>query len=147
MNRGFVVRNWQRICVACSSALMLACGAPKEAVPSSQLSVWDAWARAADSGANAAVYFTLGNAGAVADTLKGVASEAAELTPGLGQDVFLFEGKTRSTVIYVSSHGEHAENHRLTGVDVLERGHRLVAHLAEYHALDQPQREIGRAHV
>lgn len=80
MNRGFVVRNWQRICVACSSALVLACGAPKEAVPSSQLSVWDAWARAADSGANAAVYFTLGNAGAVADTLKGVASEAAELT-------------------------------------------------------------------
>ncbi|MBX3174248.1 MAG: copper chaperone PCu(A)C [Gemmatimonadaceae bacterium] len=58
----------------------MACGAERAAVPTSELSVWEAWARAADSGANAAVYFTLGNAGSVADTLKGVASEAAELT-------------------------------------------------------------------
>lgn len=29
--------------------------------------------------------------------------------PGLGRDVFLFEGNTRTTVIYVSATGEHAE--------------------------------------
>ncbi len=74
------MRNWQRICVACSSALALACGAREEpAGPAVQLSVRDAWARPADSGATTAVYFTLGNAGTLSDTLNGVGSADAEL--------------------------------------------------------------------
>jgi copper(I)-binding protein len=65
----------------------LACGATEERpaegaapVPSprAELGVKDAWARAADSGAMTAVYFTLTNAASVADTLAGARSAAAE---------------------------------------------------------------------
>jgi copper(I)-binding protein len=44
------------------------------------LSVRDAWARAADSGAMTAVYFVLANGGATSDTLTGVSSADAEIT-------------------------------------------------------------------
>jgi periplasmic copper chaperone A len=61
--------------------MVAACSAGPDAPPAAQtLSVRDAWARAADSGANTAVYFTLANDGAEADTLKDVASGDAELT-------------------------------------------------------------------
>jgi copper(I)-binding protein len=46
--------------------------------PSSRLSVGEAWARAADSGAMTAVYFTIANSGPVPDTLVAVRSDAAE---------------------------------------------------------------------
>ena len=44
-----------------------------------------------------------------------VADYAEEGTlPGLNEDVFLFEGTTKNTVIYISAHGEHTEQaHRL----------------------------------
>lgn len=79
----------RKTCAACVSAvvLMAACGgtteqetaaaiAPAQAV----LSVDEAWARPADSGATAAVYFTLVNTAPIADTLSGATSEAAEET-------------------------------------------------------------------
>lgn len=73
----------------CALLLVLAgCGArddaPKPdapvlpAPPRAVLTVKDAWARSADSGAMAAVYFTITNTAAVADTLGGVESAAAE---------------------------------------------------------------------
>lgn len=76
----------QRTFVACASALtVLACGAPAEetaepaaAAPRAQLAVKDAWARAADSGATAAVYFTIVNTAGVADTLASARSTVAE---------------------------------------------------------------------
>lgn len=59
----------------------MACGVSAEpAEPASPLSVRDAWARPADSGATSAVYFTLANAGALADTLRGLSSDDAEAT-------------------------------------------------------------------
>ena len=72
---------------ACASALALsACGAASERTPEAshteapraQLAVKDAWARAADSGGTASVYFTIVNTAAVADTLASAKSEAAE---------------------------------------------------------------------
>jgi len=76
------VKNWQLIFASCSSVVILAaCSAGRDAAPTAEaLSVRDAWARAADSGANTAIYFTLANGGTVADTLKDVASGDAELT-------------------------------------------------------------------
>jgi hypothetical protein len=79
------VRNWQRIFVSsCSVAAVLAiaaCGTAQEAPPPAEaLSVRAAWARAADSGANTAIYFTLANTGQIADTLREVTSAEAELT-------------------------------------------------------------------
>jgi copper(I)-binding protein len=60
--------------------LVVACGAQRDAAPiANPISVHDAWARSADSGAMTAVYFTLANAGAVSDTLSGVSSPDAEL--------------------------------------------------------------------
>ena len=47
---------------------------------SSGLSVRGAWARAADSGAMTAVYFTLANDARMSDTLTGVSSPDANLT-------------------------------------------------------------------
>ncbi|MCC7003898.1 MAG: copper chaperone PCu(A)C [Gemmatimonadaceae bacterium] len=44
------------------------------------LTVHDAWSRTADSGATAAVYFSLHNSAAEADTLVGVASDIADET-------------------------------------------------------------------
>lgn len=55
----------------------MACGAQSDsapATPMASLSVRGAWARAADSGAMTSLYFTLANAGTVADTLRGVSS-------------------------------------------------------------------------
>lgn len=76
------MRNWQRIFGGCCSALVVACGAQQEAAPpeAPPLTVRDAWARSADSGALTAVYFTLANAGELGDTLTGVSSADAELT-------------------------------------------------------------------
>lgn len=63
-------------------AVALAACAPKDAPPVSTnpLEAREAWARPADSGAMSAVYFTLGNAGEMADTLTGVASDIAART-------------------------------------------------------------------
>ncbi len=83
------MRKWQRTCAACASAGLVVVGACDRApemaaesapVPMARLSVKDAWARAADSGAMTAVYFTLENAANVSDTLAGVESMAAEET-------------------------------------------------------------------
>lgn len=80
------MRTWQRIfascCKACSacgacSVVLAACAAERETVPTPPavpLSVHGGWARAADSGAMTAVYFTLANGGAAADTLMRVQS-------------------------------------------------------------------------
>jgi periplasmic copper chaperone A len=82
MNLESVVKNWQLIFASCCSVVILAaCSAGGEATPAVQtLSVRDAWARAADSGANTAIYFTLANNGTESDTLTDVASGDAELT-------------------------------------------------------------------
>lgn len=82
-----------KICVASASALavaLVACGGgdvpPAEGAASettrraSTLAVREAWSRTADSGATAAVYFSLHNSAAEADTLVGVASEIADET-------------------------------------------------------------------
>lgn len=80
------MKTWQRIFVSCCSAAVLmvaaACGEKVEESPTtpSGLSVRSAWARAADSGAMTAMYFTLANDGATSDTLTGVASADADLT-------------------------------------------------------------------
>jgi periplasmic copper chaperone A len=81
------VRTWQRIFASCCSVVALAglaaCGekAPETTpTPPAGLSVRGAWARAADSGAMTAVYFTLANDGATSDTLMGVSSADAALT-------------------------------------------------------------------
>jgi copper(I)-binding protein len=50
------------------------------AAPMARLLVKDAWARAADSGAMTAIYFTITNESDVSDTLSGVRSTAAEET-------------------------------------------------------------------
>lgn len=76
----------RKIFVACASALALgACDrAPEPAADSAAgparaaLSVHEAWARAADSGAMTAVYFTLANGSAVSDTLTGASTDAAD---------------------------------------------------------------------
>lgn len=64
---------------------MAACGgqseqeAPAVAAPAQAvLSAQEAWARPADSGATAAVYFTLLNTAPVSDTLSGATSAVAE---------------------------------------------------------------------
>lgn len=62
--------------------LLAACGAAPESEPRAELSVRNAWARPADSGATTAVYFVVHNASAIPDTMRGVASgdaEAAEM--------------------------------------------------------------------
>jgi copper(I)-binding protein len=75
-----VVKNWLKTCVACSSIAVIGACAREEnpAPPSAQLTVRDAWARPADSGATTAMYFLLQNAGRTADTLTGVSSTDAE---------------------------------------------------------------------
>ena len=100
------MKIWLKTFVACASALrvarrvarriatllvtllvtfLVACGPAAEPqvdvpppAPTSVLSVTDAWARAADSGATTAVYFTVENTGVVPDTLTGVRTSAAE---------------------------------------------------------------------
>lgn len=79
--------TWLKTSVACVSTLVIAaCGPtaepqvePPPPPPTSQLSVTDAWARAADSGAMSSVYFTVENTGEVPDTLTAVRTDAAEL--------------------------------------------------------------------
>lgn len=80
------MKTWERIFVSCCSAVALggvtACdenAPPPEPTPAG-LSVRGAWARAADSGAMTAVYFTLANDADVADTLTSVSSPDATLT-------------------------------------------------------------------
>lgn len=78
-----MVTNSRRIFASFSSlavaAIVGAACAPKDAaVKRSALETRDAWARVADSGATTAVYFTLGNAGAVPDTLVAVSSTISE---------------------------------------------------------------------
>lgn len=77
-------RAARRASVAAACALV-ACGSAADAeraatsrAPTSHLSVRDAWARTADSGATGAVYFVIENAGAVSDTLVAVRSADAE---------------------------------------------------------------------
>ncbi len=76
--------NSRRIFASCSSLLVAAivgaACAPKDATvaANSALQTREAWARVADSGATTAVYFTLGNASTVPDTLVGVSSTIAE---------------------------------------------------------------------
>lgn len=74
------------IFAACASAIALvaACDRTPDATPAvplpasaAQLSVHEAWARPADSGATTAVYFTLVNGSMTSDTLDGVRSSAA----------------------------------------------------------------------
>lgn len=87
------MRISRRICVVSASAVALvvaACGGdstdgesrPAAAAvrPVSPLTARDAWSRTADSGATAAIYFSLHNGAAVADTLVGVASDVADET-------------------------------------------------------------------
>lgn len=80
------MRTWQRICASCCSALLVAvaaCGGETQvesSEPVTELSVRNAWARAADSGAMTAVYFTLANDAELADTLVAVSSPDAAST-------------------------------------------------------------------
>ena len=67
------------------AAFLAACGPSAEPqlelpppTPTSQLSVTEAWARTADSGAMTAVYLTVENTGMVPDTLTRVLSDAAD---------------------------------------------------------------------
>jgi hypothetical protein len=71
------VTKWRAAFVGCSSLATLACSASEPATLRQTLSARDAWARAADSGATTALYFTLANGGAETDTLLSVTSEAA----------------------------------------------------------------------
>jgi copper(I)-binding protein len=80
------VRTWQRIFGSCCSAVVLialaACAekSPEPTPAPTGLSVRGAWARAADSGAMTAVYFTLANDAASSDTLTGVSSPDAAVS-------------------------------------------------------------------
>lgn len=87
------MRISRRICVVSASAFVLtvaACGgdgtdgearpATEAARQPSPLAAREAWSRTADSGATAAIYFSLHNSAAVADTLVGVASDVADET-------------------------------------------------------------------
>lgn len=86
------MKSWRKICSVCSSLLVVACGGGAESATDSlrdslstaaesamELRVVEPWARTADSSAMTAVYLTLVNAGATADTLRGVtAADASE---------------------------------------------------------------------
>jgi copper(I)-binding protein len=73
------VRTWLGIFASCCSlAVAVACGTREVAPAGTPITVRDAWARTADSGAMTAVYFTLANAGEASDTLSGVTSVDAE---------------------------------------------------------------------
>lgn len=72
------MQRWRAAFVGCCSSALLACSASESATFARQLSVHDAWARAADSGATGAVYFMLVNDGPDGDTLVAVTSEEAE---------------------------------------------------------------------
>ena len=80
------MKTWPKTFVACVSTLVIAaCGPSAEPrvevappAPASRLSVTEAWARAADSGAMTAVYFTVENRADVPDTLTSVRTGAAE---------------------------------------------------------------------
>jgi copper(I)-binding protein len=75
------VRNWQRTFASCCSLVAAAaCGATAADVPprGPVLFASSAWARAADSGATTALYFTLENRDSLADTVNGVSAGVAE---------------------------------------------------------------------
>lgn len=77
------MRIWRRIFASCCSVAVVACGSDVEQspeIPDTSLSVRSAWARAADSGAMTALYFTLANDGTLADTLLEVRSDDAALS-------------------------------------------------------------------
>ncbi len=65
---------------ACAGPEREAAGAAAASAPRAELSVREAWARPADSGASSAVYFTLENRGTGSDTIAAVMSEAAAET-------------------------------------------------------------------
>ncbi len=77
------MKSWPKIFVACVSTLgVAACDRPAAWLTDAQatppLTVTEAWARAADSGATTAVYLTVDNAAMVSDTLSAVTSDVAE---------------------------------------------------------------------
>lgn len=74
------MKSWLAIFAVCCSSVVGACGSKEPPVPAPALDVRDAWARPADSGASTAIYFTLANGGAVADTLTAVVSAEGEET-------------------------------------------------------------------
>lgn len=74
------MKSWLAICAVCCSSVVGACGSKEPPVPAPALDVRDAWARPADSGAATAIYFTLANGGALADTLTAVVSGEGEET-------------------------------------------------------------------
>jgi copper(I)-binding protein len=81
MTRESVVRIWRKTFASCCSLMVVAaCSAPADTRELAALSVSEAWARPADSGAATAIYFVLRNASAVPDTIVGVASDEAENT-------------------------------------------------------------------
>lgn len=76
------MKNWHKIFASCCSVLsvtVVACDRVP-VVPPVTLSVHDAWARPADSGASTALYFIVTNSGPATDTLTGVSSTEAEVT-------------------------------------------------------------------
>lgn len=76
------MKNWHKIFASCCSIVLVtvaACDRAPVAAPAT-LSVHNAWARPADSGASTALYFILANSGSAADTLIGVSSTEAEVT-------------------------------------------------------------------
>lgn len=97
------MKRSRKTCAVCASSFLFvfaACGAGEERPPAEAssaararavLAVKDAWARSADSGAMTAVYFTITNTAAVADTLSGVQSTAAEQ---VGLHMSMQQGRT-----------------------------------------------------
>jgi copper(I)-binding protein len=72
------VRRWRAAFVVfCSAMLAAACAASESQPAAATMLVDGAWARAADSGATTALYFTLRNEAAVDDTLTGVTTSDA----------------------------------------------------------------------
>lgn len=72
------MQRWRAAFVGCCSLVVFACSASESASFARQLSVHDAWARAADSGAASAVYFMLVNDGPDGDTLVNATTEEAK---------------------------------------------------------------------
>ncbi len=64
--------------VTATLAIAMACADATPAAGEPTLFATSAWARPADSGATAALYFTLENRDTIADTLTGVRSDAAD---------------------------------------------------------------------
>lgn len=72
------MKRWLAVCAAFFSLTVGACVARGDAPLADSLTVRDAWARAADSGAVTALYFTLANEGPELDTLLSISTDVAE---------------------------------------------------------------------